>query len=59
MVRGSMPVRQRTSSSAFPQMVTYWLEKPVNLDPAALEKQFGTMPTFGTIELHALTPPKP
>lgn len=33
---------------AFPQMVTYWLEK-----------QLGTMPTFGTIELQGLTPPKP
>ncbi len=44
---------------AFPQMVTYWLEKPVTLDPQALEKQLGTMPTFGTIELQGLTPPKP
>ncbi|WP_293801319.1 TRAP transporter large permease subunit [uncultured Bosea sp.] len=44
---------------AFPQMVTYWLEKPATLDPMALEKQLGTMPSFGTIELQGLTPPKP
>lgn len=33
---------------AFPQRMIYWLEK-----------QLGTMPTFGTIELQGLTPPKP
>lgn len=43
---------------AFPQMVTYWLEKPAMLDPTALEKQLGTMPSFGTIEIQGLSPPK-
>ena len=42
----------------FPQIVTYWLDKPVTLDPAALEKQLNSMPSFGTIELNGLTPPK-
>jgi tripartite ATP-independent transporter DctM subunit len=43
----------------FPEMVTYWLDKPVTLDPAALQKQFDALPSFGTIELQGLTPPKP
>ncbi|KRE17687.1 C4-dicarboxylate ABC transporter [Bosea sp. Root381] len=44
---------------AFPQMVTYWLDKPAVIDPAALQKQFDAIPSFGTIELQGLTPPKP
>ncbi|PZU91083.1 MAG: C4-dicarboxylate ABC transporter [Chelatococcus sp.] len=44
---------------AFPQMVTYWLEKPAVVDPAALQKQFDAIPSFGTIELQGLTPPRP
>ncbi|MDU0338449.1 TRAP transporter large permease [Bosea rubneri] len=43
----------------FPEMVTYWLEKPVTLDPAALQKQFDALPSVGTFELEGLTPPKP
>ena len=44
---------------AFPEMVTYWLDKPVTLDPAALEKQLNSMPGLGTIELDGLSPPRP
>lgn len=44
---------------AFPQMVTYWIDKPVVIDPAALQKQFDAIPSFGTIDLQGLTPPKP
>lgn len=43
----------------FPQMVTYWIDKPVVVDPAALQKQFDAIPSFGTIDLQGLTPPKP
>ncbi|WP_292775640.1 TRAP transporter large permease, partial [Microbacterium sp. UBA6741] len=43
----------------FPEMVTYWLEKPAAIDPAALQKQFDALPSFGPIELQGLTPPKP
>lgn len=43
----------------FPQMVTYWIDKPVVIDPAALQKQFDAIPSFGTIDLQGLTPPKP
>ncbi|HEV7336668.1 MAG TPA: TRAP transporter large permease subunit [Bosea sp. (in: a-proteobacteria)] len=43
----------------FPEMVTYWLEKPVTLDPAALQKQFDALPSVGTFELEGLTLPKP
>lgn len=43
----------------FPEMVTYWLEKPVTLDPAALQKQFDALPSVGTFDLEGLAPPKP
>ena len=43
----------------FPEMVTYWLDKPVVIDPAALQQQFDAIPQFGTIDLQGLTPPKP
>jgi TRAP-type mannitol/chloroaromatic compound transport system permease large subunit len=47
---------------AFPEMVTYWLDKPVTLDPAALEKQLNSMPGLGNmpgLNLDGLSPPKP
>jgi tripartite ATP-independent transporter DctM subunit len=50
---------------AFPGMVTYWLDKPVTVDPAALERQLnnmpglGDMPGLGTIELDGLKSPAP
>ncbi|MGX1790849.1 TRAP transporter large permease [Bosea sp. NPDC055332] len=44
---------------AFPEMVTYWLDKPVAVDPAALERQLNNMPGLGTIELDGLSLPKP
>ena len=47
---------------AFPEMVTYWLDKPATLDPAALEKQLNSMPGLGNmpgLNLDGLSPPKP
>lgn len=47
---------------AFPEMVTYWLDKPVTVDPAALERQLNSMPGLGNmpgLELDGLSPPKP
>ena len=43
----------------FPEMVTYWIDKHVELDPAALQKQLDAIPSFGTIDLQGLSPPKP
>ncbi len=42
----------------FPEMVTYWLDKPPVIDPAALQKQFDAIPSFGPIDIQGLTPPK-
>ena len=47
---------------AFPEMVTYWLDKPVTVDPAALERQLNSMPGLGNmpgLELNGLTSPTP
>ncbi len=36
---------------AFPGMVTYWLDKPVIMDPAAVERQLDSMPKFDQLDL--------
>jgi len=38
---------------AFPEMVTYWLEKPPTLDPAAIERQFQSLPGLDNLGLPA------
>ena len=36
---------------AFPEMVTYWLDKPPTLDPAAIERQFQSLPGLDNLGL--------
>ena len=38
---------------AFPEMVTYWLEKPKVIDPAAIERQFQSLPGLDGLNLPA------
>jgi len=38
---------------AFPEMVTYWLDKPPTLDPAAIERQFQSLPGLDNLGLPA------
>jgi tripartite ATP-independent transporter DctM subunit len=38
---------------AFPEMVTYWLDKPPALDPAAIERQFQSLPGLDGLSLPA------
>jgi len=40
---------------AFPEMVTYWLDKPPVIDPAAIERQFQSLPGLDNLGL----PPPP
>lgn len=39
---------------AFPEMVTYWLDKPKPIDPAAIERQFQSLPGLDGLSLPAL-----
>ena len=38
---------------AFPEMVTYWLDKPKMIDPAAIERQFQSLPGLDGLNLPA------
>lgn len=38
---------------AFPEMVTYWLDKPKPIDPAAIERQFQSLPGLDGLNLPA------
>ncbi|AZO79057.1 MULTISPECIES: TRAP transporter large permease subunit [unclassified Bosea (in: a-proteobacteria)] len=38
---------------AFPEMVTYWLDKPRAIDPAAIERQFQSLPGLDGLNLPA------
>lgn len=38
---------------AFPEMVTYWLDKPKAIDPAAIERQFQSLPGLDGLNLPA------
>jgi len=39
---------------AFPEMVTYWLDKPKMIDPAAIERQFQSLPGLDSLSLPSL-----
>ena len=43
----------------FPQIVTYWLEKPPEIDPTAIERQLNTMPSFNNLDLPSFPGTKP
>lgn len=43
----------------FPQIVTYWLEKPPEIDPTAIERQLNTMPSFNNLDLPSFPGVKP
>jgi tripartite ATP-independent transporter DctM subunit len=43
---------------AFPGMVTYWLDKPVQIDPAAIERQFQSLPSMDNLNLPSFEAPR-